>query len=167
MILKNIYFFILVLGTTICSAQVAIHKDDSKSFEDRAKYLVSLMTLQEKVSQMSYNSVAIDRLEIPEMNWWNECLHGVARAGIATVFPAQKLSSLSGAHEAKNEKQLPNRVGAGDTGIYSGRHPGGMASKRTARRPGTRRRGAATAHVRVHRPGMARGLGPGWLEGAG
>lgn len=83
---KNIGFF-LTLGILSCSAQVAVHKDATKSFEERAKFLVSQMTLNEKVSQMAYNSVAIDRLEIPEMNWWNECLHGVARAGIATVFP--------------------------------------------------------------------------------
>jgi beta-glucosidase len=45
------------------------------------------MTLEEKVSQLSYTSAAIPRLGIPEYNWWNECLHGVARAGLATVFP--------------------------------------------------------------------------------
>ena len=85
---NSIFFFlVLVLRFTSCSAQTPVHKDASKSFEERAKFLVSQMTLQEKVSQMTYNSVAIDRLEIPEMNWWNECLHGVARAGIATVFP--------------------------------------------------------------------------------
>lgn len=67
--------------------EVAIHKDASKSFEERARYIVAQMSLEEKVSQMSYNSPAIERLEIPEMNWWNECLHGVARAGKATVFP--------------------------------------------------------------------------------
>jgi beta-glucosidase len=49
--------------------------------------LISQMTLEEKVSQLSYTSAAIPRLGIPEYNWWNECLHGVARAGIATVFP--------------------------------------------------------------------------------
>jgi beta-glucosidase len=68
-------------------SKIPPHKDDSLSFEDRAKHLVSLMTLEEKVSQMSYESPAIDRLEIPAHNWWNECLHGVARAGNATVFP--------------------------------------------------------------------------------
>jgi len=57
------------------------------SFEERAKNIISRMTLEEKVSQMNYESAAIERLEIPEYNWWNECLHGVARAGIATVFP--------------------------------------------------------------------------------
>ena len=67
--------------------------DSSKSkhktidFEKKAKELVSSLTLEEKVSQMSYKSPAIERLGIPEYNWWNECLHGVGRAGRATVFP--------------------------------------------------------------------------------
>ena len=55
--------------------------------EERIKDLISKMTLEEKVSQLSHRSEAIPRLGIPEYNWWNECLHGVARAGIATVFP--------------------------------------------------------------------------------
>jgi beta-glucosidase len=55
--------------------------------EKRIRELVSRMTVEEKVSQLSYTSAAIPRLGIPEYNWWNECLHGVARAGIATVFP--------------------------------------------------------------------------------
>ena len=45
------------------------------------------MTIDEKISQMLYESPAIERLGIPEYNWWNEALHGVARAGVATVFP--------------------------------------------------------------------------------
>ncbi|MFQ3549563.1 MAG: glycoside hydrolase family 3 C-terminal domain-containing protein [Armatimonadota bacterium] len=53
----------------------------------RAEELVSKMTLEEKISQMVHSSPAIERLGIHEYNWWNECLHGVARAGIATVFP--------------------------------------------------------------------------------
>ncbi len=57
------------------------------TFEERAKELVSKMTLAEKISQMKYDAPAIERLGIPEYNWWNECLHGVARAGCATVFP--------------------------------------------------------------------------------
>ncbi|MDR2398041.1 MAG: glycoside hydrolase family 3 protein, partial [Spirochaetaceae bacterium] len=55
--------------------------------ENAIKALISQMTLEEKVSQLSYTSPAIERLGIPAYNWWNECLHGVARAGIATVFP--------------------------------------------------------------------------------
>ena len=52
-----------------------------------AKELVSKMTLQERAEQLTYNSPAIKHLNIPEYNWWNEGLHGVARAGTATVFP--------------------------------------------------------------------------------
>lgn len=52
-----------------------------------AQKLVSQMTIQEKITQMLYQSPAIERLGIPAYNWWNEALHGVARAGIATMFP--------------------------------------------------------------------------------
>jgi len=55
--------------------------------EERVDILVSQMTLQEKIDQMVYNAPAIPRLGVPEYNWWNESLHGVARAGYATVFP--------------------------------------------------------------------------------
>lgn len=57
------------------------------TMEDRAKDLLSRMTIEEKISQMVTSSPSIERLGIPEYDWWNECLHGVARAGIATVFP--------------------------------------------------------------------------------
>jgi len=63
------------------------YKDTSLSAEERAEDLVSRMTLAEKVSQMIHGAAAIEKLGIPEYNWWNECLHGVARAGVATVFP--------------------------------------------------------------------------------
>lgn len=53
----------------------------------KAKELVSEMTLQEKAEQLTYNAAAVERLNIPRYNWWNEGLHGVARAGVATVFP--------------------------------------------------------------------------------
>lgn len=55
--------------------------------EQRINDLISRLTPAEKVSQLLYNSPAIERLGIPEYNWWNECLHGVGRAGKATVFP--------------------------------------------------------------------------------
>lgn len=56
-------------------------------FKKRAAELVSKMTLAEKMSQMQFESPAIERLGIPEYCWWNEALHGVARSGTATVFP--------------------------------------------------------------------------------
>jgi beta-glucosidase len=56
-------------------------------FEARARDLVSRMTVDEKVSQLTNAAAEIPRLSVPAYNWWNECLHGVARAGTATVFP--------------------------------------------------------------------------------
>ena len=53
----------------------------------RAEELVGQMTLDEKASQLRYDAPAIPRLNIPAYNWWNEALHGVARAGTATSFP--------------------------------------------------------------------------------
>ncbi|MEI9921528.1 MAG: glycoside hydrolase family 3 C-terminal domain-containing protein [Bacteroidota bacterium] len=62
-------------------------QDTSLTFEDRVDDLVGRMTLEEKVSQMMNASPAIERLGIPQYNWWSEGLHGVARAGLATVYP--------------------------------------------------------------------------------
>jgi beta-glucosidase len=62
-------------------------RDPSISVEDRAADLVARMTLEEKAKQVGHTAPAIPRLGVPEYNWWNEGLHGVARAGIATVFP--------------------------------------------------------------------------------
>lgn len=68
-------------------SEKAVYLNTNYSFEERAKDLVSRMTLEEKVSQMLHSSPAIERLGIPAYNWWNEGLHGVARAGTATMFP--------------------------------------------------------------------------------
>jgi len=64
-----------------------IYKDASQPLDVRTHDLVSRLTLQEKVSLLGYQSVAVPRLGIPAYNWWNEALHGVARAGDATIFP--------------------------------------------------------------------------------
>jgi beta-glucosidase len=57
------------------------------SVELRADDLISRMTLEEKIDQLGHIAPAIPRLRVPAYNWWNEGLHGVARAGYATVFP--------------------------------------------------------------------------------
>lgn len=64
-----------------------MREEARKKARERAKELVEQMTIDEVISQLSYNAPAIDRLGIQEYNWWNEGLHGVARAGTATIFP--------------------------------------------------------------------------------
>ena len=63
------------------------YQDPDLPLEERVDDLVSRMTLEEKVGQTLYDAPALDRLGIPAYNWWNEALHGVARAGRATAFP--------------------------------------------------------------------------------
>jgi len=71
-----------------CAAQDApAYLNPKLSIDKRVDDLVGRMTLEEKVSQMQHDAVAIPRLQIPSYNWWNEGLHGIARAGYATVFP--------------------------------------------------------------------------------
>ncbi|MHC1786503.1 MAG: glycoside hydrolase family 3 C-terminal domain-containing protein [Christensenellales bacterium] len=60
---------------------------DRNTAKERARELVANMTLEEKASQLRYDAPAIPRLGLPAYNWWSEALHGVARAGTATVFP--------------------------------------------------------------------------------
>ena len=62
-------------------------KDPTQPLEVRVKDLVKRMSLAEKASQMRNTAPAIPRLGLPAYNYWNECLHGVARSGVATVFP--------------------------------------------------------------------------------
>jgi beta-glucosidase len=103
---------------------------NKNQFEKRAKDLVSKMTFAEKMAQMKYDAPAIERLNIPAYNWWNEALHGVARSGNATVFP-QPIGMASSFNE-----DLLNEIGCaisdearakfnefrtlGDTTIYQG-----------------------------------------------
>lgn len=61
--------------------------DPSLPIERRLDDLLARLTLEEKIAQMTNSAPAVERLGIPQYDWWNECLHGVARAGVATVFP--------------------------------------------------------------------------------
>ena len=80
---------LLLLSPPCASAQTAAppYKDTSLPVERRVDDLVARMTLEEKIGQMMNGAAGIERLGIPEHDWWNEALHGVARAGVATVFP--------------------------------------------------------------------------------
>ena len=103
---------------------------DRYDFKARARALVAQMTPEECIAQMSYNAPAIPRLGVPAYHWWNEGLHGVGRAGVATVFP-QAIGMAASFNDA-----LLRRVGdaiadearanyneyqkLGDTDIYHG-----------------------------------------------
>lgn len=63
------------------------YQDESLSFEERAKDMTAHMTVEECASLMLFNSAKVEKAGIQFYNWWNEALHGVARAGMATVFP--------------------------------------------------------------------------------
>jgi beta-glucosidase len=78
----------LALCSMIAHGQTYPYQNPNLSSEQRAADLCSRLTLEEKVSLMKNSSPAIKRLGIPQFDWWNEVLHGVARNGFATVFPA-------------------------------------------------------------------------------
>lgn len=85
----------LIVLTLIIMTNLYLHGQNSEfpfqdpclPMEQRVNDLVNRLTLEEKASQMLDVAPAIDHLGIPAYNWWNECLHGVARAGSATSFP--------------------------------------------------------------------------------
>ena len=84
----NLYLILLLLCPLMSISQTKFQfQNTNLSVEERVESLLSEMTTEEKMQQLLYTSPAIPRLGIPEYNWWNECLHGVARAGYATVFP--------------------------------------------------------------------------------
>lgn len=79
-------FFCLVLSF-VSHAQKPVFRDAKVPMEKRVSDLLGRLSLEEKISLLGYRSKAVPRLNIPAYNWWNEALHGVARAGQATVFP--------------------------------------------------------------------------------
>ena len=86
-----VWSFLCLAGPSLSfpqqSPEKPAYQDAKLPVEQRVKDLVSRMTLEEKVSQLGHTAAAIPRLGVPAYNWWNEGLHGVARAGTATVFP--------------------------------------------------------------------------------
>ncbi len=89
MIIRVLLFFVMISLCLEVFGQENDHKfwDPSYSLEERVNDLISHMTLEEKVGQLMFEAPAIERLGIPRYSWWNECLHGIARNGKATVFP--------------------------------------------------------------------------------
>lgn len=96
----------------------------------KARELVAQMTLEEKVSLMLHGSAAVERLKIPAYNWWNEALHGVARAGTATMFPqaiglaamfdADFLQEIAEIISTEGRAKFHAQQAEGDRDIYKG-----------------------------------------------
>jgi beta-glucosidase len=89
-ILKLTLFVCLSLAFSTCNTKQEYKfpfLDPDLSIDERVNDVVGRMTLDEKIGQLMNQAPAIERLGIPEYNWWTEGLHGIARAGIATVFP--------------------------------------------------------------------------------
>ena len=83
-----LFLSFLLLCVSVIHAQPSFpFRDEHRSIDSRVADLISRLTLEEKISLLGYNSKAVPRLGIPAYNWWNEGLHGVARAGLSTVFP--------------------------------------------------------------------------------
>src|ERR1700749_4692473 len=76
-----------MLISAAARAQNEAWLDPSLPLDTRVHDLISRLTPEEKVYQMMNSTPAIPRLHIPEYDWWNEALHGVARSGISTIFP--------------------------------------------------------------------------------
>jgi len=89
MMKSRIIFLLFLLPSAVLFGQQGSsgYRDQSRSAEVRATDLLKQLTTDEKVSLLGYQSKAVPRLGIPAYNWWNEALHGVARAGNATIFP--------------------------------------------------------------------------------
>ena len=106
------------------------YQDKTLSVEERAEDIVSRMTLEEKASQLRYDAPAIERLGIPAYNWWNETLHGIARAGTATVFPQaialaaifddEYLGEIANVFATEARAKYNAQVKFGDRDIYKG-----------------------------------------------
>jgi beta-glucosidase len=130
LILEFLNSYYLILGGGIFMAEIPVYLNDNYSFEERAKDLVSRMTLEEKVNQMVFRAPAIPRLEIPAYNWWNEALHGVARAGTATMFPQaigmaatfdpDLIFRVADVISTEGRAKYHEYQKKGDTGIYKG-----------------------------------------------
>lgn len=110
--------------------ELMLNKEKVNEYKNQAKELVDQMTLEEKVFQMLHTAPSIDRLNVKAYNWWNEGLHGVARAGIATVFPQaiglaatfdeDLMETIGDAIATEGRAKFNMQQEFGDTDIYKG-----------------------------------------------
>lgn len=84
---RFVMIFCLSLGIAQAQQKTFSYKNQDLPIDKRVEDLLKQLTTEEKISLLGFESKAVERLDIPQYNWWNESLHGVARAGKATVFP--------------------------------------------------------------------------------
>ncbi len=99
----SLLLFFLWVNSSLFSQEKPLFKNSRAGINDRVSDLLSRLTLEEKISLLGYNNQGVARLGIPAYNWWNEGLHGVARAGKATVFPQAIAMAASFNDELMNE----------------------------------------------------------------
>lgn len=114
----------------IIMGELVRNKEKVDVYKKRAEELVKQMTVEEKVFQMLHNAPSIDRLNVKSYNWWNEGLHGVARAGIATMFPQaiglaaafdeDMMEVIGDAIATEGRAKFNMQQEFGDTDIYKG-----------------------------------------------
>ncbi len=129
--LRHSFLILIAMISVSCNQKYEYpFQDPSLSFKERARDLVSRMTLEQKIAQLNYRAPAIEELGITEYNWWNECLHGVARDGEATVFPQaialaamwdrEMMFSLAGVISDEARAKHHEFVSRNKRGIYQG-----------------------------------------------
>lgn len=131
--------YIMLNGAEMASKQPVLsaqegdtfmYLDNTQPLAVRVDDLIKRLTLEEKIAQIGSEAPAIDRLGIPAYNWWNEALHGVARAGIATVFPqaiglastwnTELMLTMAQAISDEGRAKHHEAVRNGDYGLYQG-----------------------------------------------
>ncbi|OBX27006.1 beta-glucosidase [Gelidibacter algens] len=133
-IVISISFLVVILCIVSCSNKVQYKysfQNPSLPLEERVDNLVSLMTIEEKISQMVNNAPAIERLDVPAYNWWNETLHGVARSpynvtsypqaiGMAAGWNPASLQTMADYCATEGRAIYNDSQKKGNTGIYLG-----------------------------------------------
>ena len=130
---------------------IAENQELTAEYRKKAAEIVSRMTLEEKVSQTLHKSAAVERMGIKGYNWWNEALHGVARAGTATVFP--QAIGLAAAFDTEMMKEIGSVIATEGRAKYNqyakamkGRSSGGYTRTESSRQV----RGARRKRLRIH-----------------
>ncbi|HTY94750.1 MAG TPA: glycoside hydrolase family 3 C-terminal domain-containing protein [Steroidobacteraceae bacterium] len=123
---------VLLAASGLCAAADAPYRDATRPVAQRVDDLIGRMTLAEKLSQLNNDARPIARLQVPAYNYWNEALHGVARDGIATVFPQAigiaatfdtplvRNMGADIAAEARAKYEQARTAGNGDVRLYQG-----------------------------------------------